>query len=107
MMEMFEALRQHIARYIDLSEEDFARCTDFFIPQIIKKSQFFLQQGEVCRNMAFITRGCLRSYSIDADGEEHVVQIGIENWWMNDPYSYLTGEPSSYNIDALEDSEIC
>jgi CRP-like cAMP-binding protein len=103
---MFEALRSHIAKYIDLSEEEFALGTAFFIPKKIKKKHFLLQEGEVCRHLAFVNKGCLRTYSIDDKGEEHVVQFAIEDWWINDPYSYLTGEPSAYNIDALEDSEL-
>lgn len=103
---MFEALRLHIAKYIDLSEEEFVRCTAFFIPKKIRKTHFLLQAGEVCRHMAFVSKGCLRSYSIDDAGEEHVVQFAIEDWWMTDPYSYLTGEPSGYNIDALQDSDL-
>lgn len=103
---MFEALRSHIAKYIDLNEEEFAHGANFFIPKKIRKTHFLLQAGEVCRHMAFINKGCLRFYSIDAEGEEHVVQFAIEDWWITDPYSYLTGEPSSYNIDALEDSNL-
>lgn len=103
---MFEALRSHIAKYIDLNEEEFAHGANFFIPKKIRKTHFLLQAGEVCRHMAFINKGCLRSYSIDAEGEEHVVQFAIEDWWITDPYSYLTAEPSSYNIDALQDSDL-
>ena len=103
---MFEVLCLHIAKYIDLSEEEFALGATFFIPKKIKKTQFFLQEGEVCRHLAFVNQGCLRAYSIDDKGEEHVVQFAIEDWWMNDPYSYLTGEPSAYNIDALADSDL-
>lgn len=103
---MFESLRAHIAKYIDLSDEEFAQSATFFTPQKIRRTHFLLQAGEVCRQMAFVNRGCLRSYSIDAEGKEHVVQFAIEDWWMTDPYSYLTGESSGYNIDALQDSDL-
>jgi len=48
----------------------------------------------------------LRSYSLNEKGIEHLVQFAMEGWWISDQYSVLTGEPSVYNIDALEDSEI-
>ncbi len=103
---MFELLHAHILKRVDLSDEDFARATTFFIPKKIRKHQFLLHEGDVCKYLAYVTKGCLRQYSIDAQGEEHVVQFAIEDWWISDMYSALTGEPATYNIDALEDSEV-
>lgn len=103
---MFDLLRQHILKRIDLTEEEFSRCTTFFIPKKLRKHQFLLQEGDVCKCIAFVNKGCLRCYSVDGKGEEHVVQFAIEDWWISDPFSVLTGEPSGYNIDALEDSEL-
>jgi CRP-like cAMP-binding protein len=103
---MFDLLRTHILKRINLTDEDFERCTTFFIPKKLRKHQFLLQEGEVCKSIAFVVKGCLRWYSVDERGEEHVVQFAIEDWWISDPYSALTGEPSEYNIDALEDSEL-
>jgi CRP-like cAMP-binding protein len=103
---MFELLQKHIARRINLTEEEFDRCMKYFIPKKLRKHQFLLQEGDVCRSIAFVSKGCLRCYSVDEKGEEHIVQFAIEDWWISDPYSVLTSEPSIYNIDALEDSEL-
>ena len=103
---MFDLLRSHILSRIDLSDEEFTRCTAFFIPRKLRKRQFLLQEGEVCRSIAFVVKGCLRCYSVDDKGEEHIIQFAIEDWWISDPYSMLTGEPTEYNIDALEASEL-
>jgi len=103
---MFDLLRAHIEKRIDLTDEEFGRCKKFFIPKKLRKHQFLLQEGEVYRAIAFVNKGCLRWYSVDDRGEEHIVQFAIEDWWISDPYSVLTGEPSEYNIDALEDSEL-
>ena len=48
----------------------------------------------------------LRLYSVDEKGSEHVMQFAFEGWWSGDQFSFLTGEPSVYNIDALEDCEL-
>ncbi len=103
---MFDMLRTHIQKRIDLTEKEFTHCTKFFIPKKVRKRQFLLQEGDVCKFIAYVVRGCLRSYSIDDRGEEHVVQFAIEDWWISDMNSFLTGEASVYNIDALEDSEV-
>ena len=103
---MFDLLRSQILKRISLTEDEFERAKTFFIPKKIRKGQFLLHTGEVCRYLAFVERGCLRQYSIDGNGEEHVVQFAIEDWWISDMYSSLTGTPATYNIDALEDSEV-
>jgi CRP-like cAMP-binding protein len=103
---MFDLLRSHILKRIQLTDEEFARAVTFFMPKKLRRHQFLLQQGEVCRSYAFVVNGCLRLYSVDDKGEEHIVQFAIEDWWISEPYSALTGEPSGYNIDALEDSEL-
>ena len=34
------------------------------------------------------------------------LQFSMEGWWVTDLYSFLTDEPSRYNIEALEDCEL-
>ena len=56
--------------------------------------------------IAFATQGCLRSYTIGRKGEERVDQFTLQDEWVSDLPSFLTGEPASRNIDAVEDSEV-
>ena len=41
---------------------------------------------------------------MDREAKEHVIQFGIEDWWINDLYSYLTNTPSKQYVQAIEDS---
>jgi len=102
----FEALRAHFARYVDLSDEEFARIEEYFTHRKVRKSHFLLQQGEVCRNLAFVVNGALRLYSLDDGGKEHIIQFGFSGWWISDLYSFLIDEPSINYIDALDASEL-
>ncbi|HEY6951502.1 MAG TPA: Crp/Fnr family transcriptional regulator [Bacteroidota bacterium] len=103
---MYNPLRSHLERRIHLTDEEFERCAAFFTPKKIRKRQFILQEGNVCKHITFVTDGCLRAYTVDSNGEEHVIQFAIEDWWISDLQSFLTGNPATYNIDALEDSEV-
>ena len=103
---MFDALRAHIAKHIDLTGEEFAECAKLFTAKKVRKTHFLLQEGEDCKNLTFVFEGCFRSYSVDTNGKEHVVQFAFDDWWISDLYSFLSGEPSTYFIDALEDSEV-
>jgi CRP-like cAMP-binding protein len=103
---MYEVLRNHIAKFITLSDDEFSRASKMFIPKKVRKKQFLLQSGEVDDVIIFVNKGCLRSYKIDDNGEEHVIQFAIEEWWISDLCSYLGSTPAHYTIDALEDSEL-
>lgn len=103
---MFELLRKHIERRIKLTADEFRACSQFFTPKKLKKHQFLLQEGEICRHIAFVNSGCLRAYTVDHKGEEHIIQFAIVDWWISDLSSYLTATPATYTIDAVHNSEI-
>jgi len=103
---MYPLLRSHIEKRVQLTNEEFELSSKFFVPKKVRKKQFLLHEGEVCRNIGFVNSGCLREYTIDNKGSEHIIQFAIEDWWISDPNSFLSGLPSTYNIDALEDSEV-
>lgn len=103
---MMESLFDNISKTISLTEADKEVFKNNCIIKRLKKRQFFLQEGDVCKYAGFVSKGCLKTYTIDKNGDEHVFQIAIEGWWVSDMYSHLTGEPANYNIEALEDCEI-
>lgn len=105
-MTMFNLLRTHIEKRVQVTDEEFNVITKFFKPKKLRKKQFLLHEGEVCKNIGFVHSGCLREYTIDNKGSEHIIQFAIEDWWISDPNSFLSGLQSTYNIDALEDSEV-
>jgi CRP-like cAMP-binding protein len=103
---MFSLLRAHIEKRIHLTDEEFNICTGFFTPRTIRKHQFLLNEGEVCKYFGYVNSGCLREYTIDNKGDEHIIQFAIEDWWVSDLNSFLSGLPATYNIEALHDSEL-
>ena len=103
---MFDLLKKHINSRVPLTDEEFNICTKFFISKKLKKHQFLSNEGDVCKYVGFINSGCLREYSIDNKGVEHIIQFAIEDWWVSDLHSFLSGLPATFNIDALQDSEV-
>ena len=104
---MHNALIKYINSYISapLDERDIELIKSTFVPRKIRKRQYFLQEGEVCKHFAFIVKGAMRQFSVDNKGAEHIVGLFIENWWAGDRESYVMLTPSIYNIDAWEDTE--
>jgi len=103
---MFDLLYKKINEKITLTEEEFNLCKPLFSQRKLRKRQFILQEGDVCKYNIFVGKGLLRSYTIDEKGNEHILQFALEGWWTADLYSFFTGEPSLFNIEALEDSEL-
>jgi CRP-like cAMP-binding protein len=103
---MFEKLVESIRDKVGLSEEDLEIVKPFFIPKKIRKRQYILNAGDVCQYITFVEKGMLRSFTVDAEGNEHVVQFAIEGWWVSDVGSFLSGREALYNIEALEDCEL-
>lgn len=103
---MFEVLFQKLDEKIQLTAEEKHLCMSYFSPKKLRKRQYILQEGDVCKYIAFVEKGMLRSYTIDEKGNEHIMQFAFEGWWISDHFSFLTGEPAIYNMDALEDSEL-
>jgi CRP-like cAMP-binding protein len=105
---MYDSLIIYIKKYstTPLTESDIELIKKCFIPKKIRKRQYFLQAGEVCKYMAFIVKGAMRQYSVDGKGVEHMVRLSIEDWWAGDRESFTMLTPSIYNIDAWEESEV-
>jgi len=105
---MYESLITYINNHstTPLTEPEVESIINTFVPKQIRKRQFFLQEGEVCKYFAFIVKGAMRQYSVDDKGIEHFVHLSIENWWVGDRESFVMLTPSVYNIDAWEDTEM-
>lgn len=103
---MFELLYKKLSAHVALSEADFDFCKTLFQPKKLRKKRLLLGEDDVCKYTAFVEKGLLRSYVIDDKGSEHILQFSMEGWWVADLASFLTGEPSGYNIEALEDCEL-
>jgi CRP-like cAMP-binding protein len=103
---MYQAYFKSLQSKVPFTDEELAIVQKYLTPKKLRKKQYLLQEGDVCRFTAFVEKGTLRAYTIDEKGSEHIIQFALEGWSIGDLYSFLTGEPATYTIDALEDSEL-
>jgi len=103
---MINVLFSHIEEKVSLSANDRLLIEKFFSYRKLRKKQYLLQEGEICKNLVFVLKGLLRTYNIDEKGNEHMSIFGWEGWWISDFNSFLSGEPAVFNIDAIEESEL-
>jgi CRP-like cAMP-binding protein len=105
---MHESLIKYINNHSStpLIETEIEVIKDVFTPKKLRKHQYFLQEGEVCKYAAFVVKGAMRQYSVDDKGVEHIIRLSIENWWAGDRESWVRQTPSGYYVDAWEDSTL-
>jgi CRP-like cAMP-binding protein len=103
---MYDILYANVNKRVPLTKKEWAGWEQFFVPKKLRKREFLIQDGELCRLLAFVNSGCLRSYTVDARGEEHINQFAIRDWWISDLQNYVAGGKAVHSIDALQDSDI-
>ena len=104
--DIFNFFESYIRAFDLFSDEEIVVIKSLAIPKQLKKRQYVLRQGGICRYHTFVCSGCLRSYRIDDAGCEHIIALSPAGHWVSDPVSLLSGSPSNDFIDALEDSTI-
>lgn len=103
---MYELFFQKFNEKVAVTEEEKDILKAYLTPKKLRKKQYLLQEGDVCKLIAFVEKGTLRAYSVDEEGSEHIIQFALEGWTIADLYSFITGEAATYTIQALEDSEL-
>lgn len=89
-----------------LTIEEKAQIESAFKTRHLRKRQYLLQEGDVCKYMAFVMRGAGRMYPIKENNQETIIRLAIESWWLGDYESYNLNVPSIYYIEMTEDSDL-
>jgi CRP-like cAMP-binding protein len=96
----------NVSRFIELTDLEKHQFISLLKEITVKKKDFLLQEGDIARYEYFITKGCLKVYSLDMAGTQHISMFGIENYWTTDMASFISNKPSRFFIEALEDTTL-
>ncbi|MBL4625371.1 MAG: Crp/Fnr family transcriptional regulator [Flavobacteriales bacterium] len=97
---------EHFSNYLALGDSEISELQSKLIEKKVKRRQFILQEGDVCRHYTFVVNGCFKMYKVDNKGQEHNLQFSIESGWIADIGSFYSNKPSELYIEALEQSTI-
>lgn len=103
---MIEILRQHITNRLGNNLDNLDKVLSNFKPVYAKRNELLLQQGDVCKYVYFIAKGCLQVYVHDKDFNETTRDIVIEDNWCSELLSFGSGNPAAENIRAVEPCEL-
>ena len=100
----YDALFNYIKQRIVLSENDKNIIKEKFSLRMIKRKDYFLKEGDLGFEQAFIISGSMRVYYIDGKSQEHVLYFGFNDWWVGDLASFQMKTASQLNVQAIEDT---
>ncbi len=103
---MYTNFIKHICKYIDFEENPTEILNKYFKYTTYKKKDFLLKEGQICRSIHFVDKGCLRMFFINQKGSEQITQFAIENWLISDFFSFTDNTSSTYFIQAVENSDV-
>jgi CRP-like cAMP-binding protein len=103
---MYQRILDNIGRYVQLTAAEQQYFCSLLQVKKLRKKQYLLQAGDVCRFDCFVNKGCLRSFYTDRNGQEHILGFSVEDWWATDMQSFVTRQPATCDIEALEDCEL-
>jgi CRP-like cAMP-binding protein len=103
---MSQILRQQLEKIVSLTDSEFDYILSHFVSKKYKKHQFLLQEGEQARDDFFVLSGCVKSYFTDENGKDHILQFGMQDWWITDYQAYYLQTKATINIDCIEASEL-
>lgn len=101
-----EAILKNISKHITLDDEEKKYFLSILHYKKFERGKVLLNYGEIAKSQFFVIDGCLRNYSIDEDGKEHIIAFACKDWWISDLYSYITESPAEHSIDALIPTEV-
>lgn len=106
ILPIYNALFQQLEEKIVLADKEKESIVPFFESKKLLKRDYLLQAGDSCNNLAFVSKGALKSYTIDEKGQERISLLAWEGWWVSDFKSFIGDEKALLFIDAIEDSEL-
>jgi CRP-like cAMP-binding protein len=102
----YDRLVKHLQSLVHFGHDDMEVLTSFIEPVNIKKKEYLFRQGEICRYVGFVDKGCLRYFFTDEKAHEHILYFAFEEWWVGDLNSFYMNEPSPNSLQALEPCEM-
>lgn len=104
---MLDVLRQHIINRLGTDVSNLDEVLSHFKSVSVKRNELLLQQGNICRSVYFISKGCLQVFVYDQEGNETTRDIVVENNWCSELISFGSQQPANENIRAVEPTELC
>jgi CRP-like cAMP-binding protein len=101
-----QSLQKELIKKHSFTDKDAEFFVAHFTERKVKKRQFIIQPDFIAKYRIFVAQGTFKAYVIDKNGQEQVISLAIDGWWISDPNSFIYQQPATMFVEALEDSII-
>lgn len=101
---MYSQILEHISKDISLSPSEAEEFTGILSENKILKKELLIRPGDQVNSEYYVVKGCLKAYYRDENGEDHIIQFAIEDWWISDFEAFFNQSPAKLYVEAIEDS---
>lgn len=99
-------MRNYLKSFNILTDDDIDSFESKVRYKKLKKGDFFIREGETCKEAAFVISGLLRSFYYSSSGEEVTYCFSFSNSFLSAYSSFLSQSKTAENIHALTDIEL-
>ena len=99
-------MKEYLKSFGILTEGEIDSFEQLLVTKKIKKGEFFIQEGKISQEVAFIASGFFRSYYYNSNEEEVTYCFTFSNSFITAYSSFLSQTATSENIQALTDVEL-
>jgi CRP-like cAMP-binding protein len=104
-----DAFLDYLCQFIDMNEKStldlILKAREKFQVLDLKKNDYFVKEGEVCRHFCFVESGILQ-HSIEVLDEEKTTYLALRNSVTSSLSSFLFGKTSRKSIKAIADCKL-
>jgi CRP-like cAMP-binding protein len=101
-----ETLKQHLAKTITISDDQFEYVFSHFVVERFKKGQSIIGPGDDIKSEYFVISGCLKTFYLSPDMKMYILQFAMPTWWASDYQSLYTGQKAMCGVDCITESEV-
>jgi CRP-like cAMP-binding protein len=101
-----DKFKQFLKKISPITDKEFADTISYLSEQNLQKGDFFVKQDKVCRHIAFILKGTLRTYYINDKAQEITSCFCTENNLTTSYKSFILQQPSTLILQAIEDTQL-
>lgn len=99
-------MKTYLQSFNILTNQEIEEFITLVKPKSLKKGDYFIQEGKICKDVAFVVKGCFRSFYYSSAEEEVTYCFTFENTFITAYSSFITGSKTVENIEALTDVEL-
>jgi CRP-like cAMP-binding protein len=100
------SLKQFLCSFSLIREATWQQVEPLFIPVSLKKGDYFIQQGQLATQFAFLQKGVVRGYYHNQDGVEYNKHFFVSPAIVGGYTSLITGRPNQIIQQALTDCDL-